>query len=520
MFERRQSGILLHPTSLPGPQGSGDFGPGARHFIDWLAVAGQALWQVLPLTPSGPGDSPYAGVSAFAGNPLLVALEPLLAQGWLTRDELVDAHGPFDDQRVDFGRVVPFRLDRLGRAAAAFFARANPAQRATYEAWCAAEAEWLEDYALFMAIDTHVQRAHGHRPWSRWEPALARREPAALAAARRALGDSVALWKFVQWCFDTQWAEVRAHARLRQVAVVGDLPIFVAHHSADCWARPDLYHLDEHFEPKVVAGVPPDFFSATGQRWGNPLYDWDAMQRDGFAWWIARLKRQFAWADAVRIDHFRGFAGYWEIPASCPTAIEGRWVPAPGHALFTAIEQALGRLPIIAEDLGLITADVVALRDGFNLPGMRILQFGFSGAADHAFLPHNYSANTVAYTGTHDNDTVLGWWHGATDRERAFARTYLGSSSDGRDLPARMGHVLMQSIARTVLFPLQDVLGLDGMHRMNIPGQLGHWRWRFRWDYVPADTADRLASLGAACGRAPLGRLRLPDWPAGGVKPA
>jgi 4-alpha-glucanotransferase len=304
------------------------------------------------------------------------------------------------------------------------------------------------------------------------------------------------------------------------VAVVGDLPIFVAHHSADCWARPDLYHLDAALQPRVVAGVPPDFFSATGQRWGNPLYDWAAMKRDGFAWWIARLKRQFGWADCVRIDHFRGFAGYWEIPATCPTAIEGRWVPAPGHALFTAIEQALGRLPIIAEDLGVITPDVVALRDAFGLPGMRILQFGFSGDAGHAFLPHNYIPNTVVYSGTHDNDTALGWWAGATGREREFARVFLDCRADGSDVHLQMIRAVSGSVARTVLFPLQDVLGLDTTHRMNIPGKMGCWEWRFGWDLVDPDAAERMAALGAAFGRAPLERLSLSAWPEDSPRPA
>jgi 4-alpha-glucanotransferase len=500
-LDQRTSGVLLHVTSLPGPHGIGDFGPAAFHFVDWLAGAGQRLWQVLPLTPIGPGDSPYQSVSAFAGSPLMVALEPLVERGWLPAPD-AEAAG-FDPRRVDYGRVVPWRMARVREAAAGFFAAATPAERAAFETWCGNESGWLDDYALFMALEA----VHTGAAWWQWPAPLARREPAALAAARRVQADEVAFWCFVQWCFDTQLAELKRHANARGVGIVGDLPIFVAHHSADCWARPELYHLDIDFQPTVVAGVPPDFFSATGQRWGNPLYHWERMADDGYRWWTARVRRMLAQADVFRIDHFRGFAAYWEIAADCPTAIDGRWVLGPGKALFDAIEAELGRLPIIAEDLGVITPDVEALRDGCGFPGMRILQFAFGGDGSHTYLPHNYGPGSVVYTGTHDNDTTLGWWRGAaSETERRNASVYLGlPSGDDTGVTGAMVRAAATSVARTAIFPLQDVLGLDGSHRMNVPGQMGgNWGWRFEWSMV-GEAGRALGELTAISGRAPLG---------------
>jgi len=504
----RASGVLLHITSLPGPHGIGDFGPAAFHFVDWLAGAGQSVWQTLPLTPIGPGNSPYQSVSAFAGSPLMVALEPLVERGWLAAPVL--PAGGFNAERVDFGAVAPWRLAQLRLAAAGFQAGASAAERHEFNNWCAAEVHWLDDYTLFMALEA----AHAGQPWWNWGAALAGRDPAALADARATHAGEIAFWQFVQWCFDTQWAAVKAHAHQRGVAIMGDLPIFIAHHSADCWARPDLYFLDDAFQPTVVAGVPPDFFSATGQRWGNPLYRWDRMAAEGYAWWAARTRRALAQADVFRIDHFRGFAGYWEIPASCPTAIEGRWVPGPGQPLFDAIEAAVGRLPIVAEDLGVITPDVAALRDGCGFPGMRILQFGFGDDAGNAFLPHNYVAATVAYSGTHDNDTARGWWHGASERERSYAAALLGCGE--ADVHTAMIWALSASVATLVVFPMQDVLGLGNDARMNLPGTMGdaNWAWRFEWRHVGSEPAERLARLAAATGRAPLDRLALPVYPA------
>jgi len=510
-LNQRASGVLLHPTSLPGPHGSGDFGPGAFHFVDWLASAGQRLWQLLPTHPPGPGHSPYQSVSAFAGSELMVALEPLVERGWLTA-----ATPPaFPAHEADWAQVAPWRMQRLREAAAGFFARATRAERDAFDAWCAREAGWLDDYALFMAIDRAHRARGGEGGWWAWDAPLAARELPALAAAARELADETAFWRFAQWCFDTQWAALHAYARERGVAVMGDLPIFVAHHSADCWARPDLYFLDAHFQPTVVAGVPPDYFSATGQRWGNPLYRWERMAADGFAWWTARIRRALSLADVCRIDHFRGFAGYWEIPAGCPTAVDGRWVPGPGAALFEALEAALGRLPIVAEDLGVITPDVVALRERFGFPGMRVLQFAFGDDAGNPFLPHHYQPATFVYTGTHDNDTTVGWWHRCSPREGAFAAAYLGCD-DGQPVHWAMIRAACTSVANWVVFPLQDVLGLDGRHRMNVPGTVqGNWRWRFDWTMVGPEPGRRLGAITAASGRAPLAHLALPKHPAG-----
>jgi 4-alpha-glucanotransferase len=527
----RRSGVLLHISSLPGPHGIGDFGPDAYRFVDWLEAAGQRVWQLLPLTPIGPGDSPYQSVSAFAGSPLMVALEPLLAKGWLADVDLPAL--PFEARRADYGRIVPWRDAHLRRAAAGFEAQADAADLAAFHAWCAAQAHWLEDYALFMALEKAHRARGGEGGWWAWDTPLATRDGAALVAARQQHVAEIAFQKFVQWCFDTQWLEVKAYANRKGIELMGDLPIFVAHHSADCWARPDLYFLDERGQPTVVAGVPPDFFSATGQRWGNPLYHWNRMAADGYRWWLDRIRRALEQADIFRIDHFRGFAAYWEIPASCPTAIEGSWVPGPGADFFAAVEQALGRLPIVAEDLGIITPDVDALRESFRLPGMRILQFAFGDDARNAYLPHRYVPGTVVYTGTHDNDTTLGWWHTASEREQAFVRAYLGidalaagtapagGATAGPGVPApaapatlpEVPWALMRaastSVADLALFPLQDVLGLDGSHRMNTPGTMGgNWAWRFDWSMVPAEAGTVLARMTAASGRCEMaGRL-------------
>ena len=499
----RECGVVLHVTSLPGPHGSGDFGPGAYRWIDWLAQAAQGVWQVLPLQPPGPGHSPYQSVSAFAGSPFMVALEPLVEAGWLAPF----APPAFDAARIDHAAVLPWRMARLREAAQGWAARASADQRAAHARWCAAEAGWLDDYALFMALE----RAHAGRPWWQWPAALARRDGDALAAARVEQADEIDFWRFVQGCFETQWRALRTHARTRGVAILGDLPIFVAHHSADCWARPDLYFLDADFQPTVVAGVPPDFFSAEGQRWGNPLYRWDRMAADGQRWWIARVARALAQADRFRIDHFRGFAAYWEVPADCPTAIGGRWVGGPGQALFDTLEAALGALPIVAEDLGVVTPDVEALRDACGYPGMRVLQFAFGETADHPFLPHRYVPNTVVYTGTHDNDTSLGWWQAAGARERAFVGAYLGADS-AEPIGRRLIRLACQSVARLAMAPLQDVLGLDGRHRLNTPGSMGgdNWCWRVEAAQLEPAAAAWLAGVAAATDRAPFERLQLP----------
>ena len=500
-LNHRSAGVLLHITSLPGPHGIGDFGPEAFHFVDWLVSAGQHVWQLLPMTPIGPGDSPYQSVSAFAGSPLMVALEPLVARGWLPAPTLPE--GGFDAARVDYARVVPWRLAQLRRAAAGFFAQAGADDRAAFADWCASQADWLADYALFMALAA----AHEGQFWWQWPAAERARDAQALTDARATHADEIAFWQFVQWSFDVQWAAVKAYANARDVAIMGDLPIFVAHHSADCWARPELYELDADFQPAVVAGVPPDAFTAEGQRWGNPLYRWDRMATDGYAWWTQRVRRALAQTDVFRIDHFRGFSAYWEVPASCPTAMEGHWVAGPGRALFDALAAALGELPIVAEDLGIITPDVTALREACGFPGMSVLQFAFGDDAKNLYLPHHITPASVVYTGTHDNDTTRGWWHSATPHERAYAAAYLAAGAD--DIHWAMIRAASNSVALTAVFPLQDVLGLDGAHRMNMPGSpTGNWAWRFDWSMVGSEPGRVLGLVTAASGRGPFSLLR------------
>ncbi len=494
----RASGILLHPTSLPGPHGSGDLGPSAYHFIDWLALAGQRLWQVLPLGGLGPGHSPYMSSSAFAGNLMLIDLQDLQRQGWLTAEQLQPDAG-FEAARVNFDAVLPWRMTRLASAAQAFGQGGEPRAQADFEDFQQAERAWLPDYALYMALS----EALGEGDWTRWPTALRRREATALAAARQTHAGRIQFWAFCQWRFFRQWAALRRHAHDKGVRLVGDAPIFIAHQSADVWAHPQLFLLDDQGRPGVVAGVPPDYFSATGQRWGNPLYDWPAHQASGFDWWIARIRHSLAMVDVLRIDHFRGFEDYWEIPASEPTAIHGRWVRGPGAALFEALHTALGAMPIIAEDLGIITPEVERLRRQFGFPGMRILHFAFGGAPDNPYLPHNYEANTVAYTGTHDNNTTQGWWAQASVQERDHLWAYLDlRPGDEADLHWKLIQACCASVADTVIHPMQDVLGLPAQCRMNTPGTAeGNWGWRFEWSQVQPWHAGRLAAICQRYGR-------------------
>ena len=500
----RQNGILLHPSSLPGPHGSGDLGAAAYHFVDWLVTAGQSLWQVLPLGSVGPGNSPYISPSAFAGNELLIDLKQLHDAGWLSDADL-KAIPAFPEGRVDYAAVRGFRVEHLRRAAKRFLERRKEPQQAAFAAFCANAADWLEDYALFMALD----RAHGgdSRMWQDWPAALAHREPDALSAAQHEHADEINFWKFCQWRFHEQWAALRHYANERHIQIVGDLPIFVAGHSADVWANPELFDLDEHGHPRVVAGVPPDYFSATGQRWGNPLYRWSAHAAQGYRWWVERMRQTMKLCDMVRIDHFRGFESFWEIPATAATAIHGQWRPGPGEAVFAAMRHELsdgqGRLPIIAEDLGIITPEVNALRQAIGLPGMRILQFAFDGDANNPYLPHNYEVNTVVYTGTHDNDTTRGWWESLGRKARDHVRAYLGiGKDDDEGIHWQLIRLACSSVAAFCVIPMQDVLGLDSAHRMNDPslGQ-GSWEWRFRWKQVNESHARRLAELARLYGR-------------------
>jgi len=489
----RSSGILLHPTSLPGPYGIGDLGPEAHAFVDFLAAAGQRVWQVLPLTPTGYGDSPYQGFSAFAGNPFLVSPQRLHESGLLTAADLA-AVPTAADGPVDYGAVIPRRWAMLTRAADAL--SHQPAALAAFETWRESQA-WLPDFSLFMAL----KDAHDGWSWDRWPDALRRREPAALASARESLRERITRHEVAQWMFHAQWAELSAHAHERDIALIGDAPIFVSHDSADVWTRPDLFHLDEAGRPSVVAGVPPDYFSALGQLWGNPLYRWDRLATEGFGWWIERLRTQLALVDRVRLDHFIGFHNYYEIPADAPDARTGRWQPGPGSALFVALERALGTLPVLAEDLGEVSPEVFALRDRHGFPGMRILQFGFGSDANNPFLPHRFeSPHCVAYTGTHDNDPVRGWWDSAPEPERDRARRYLGR--DGSDIAWDLVRAGSASVADTFVVQMQDLLSLGSEARMNLPGRpAGNWQWRLAPGQASPAIAERLLAITATYGR-------------------
>jgi 4-alpha-glucanotransferase len=497
----RSAGLLLHPTSLPGPFGIGDLGPGAWRWIDFVADAGCRWWQVLPLGPTGYRDSPYQSFSSFAGNPLLISPEALLEDGLLSAADLADAPA-FGDGPVDFGRVYAWKGPLLDRAAGRLLAAAPDGPRAAlaadFAAYCEREAAWLDTYALFTAI----KRAHGGGSWVDWPQPLRDADPGALAAARAEHHVAMGHEAFRQWSFARQWTALRAHARSRDVALIGDAPIFVAHDSADVWANRELFRLDAEGRPTVVAGVPPDYFSKTGQLWGNPLYRWEAHATEGYAWWIARMKAVLRLVDLVRLDHFRGFAGYWEVPGGAPTAESGSWMPGPGETFLAALERGLGGLPLIAEDLGEITPDVFALRDRFALPGMRILQFAFSDPKN-PFLPHHYARNCVAYTGTHDNETIAGWHTHAPAAERAFLEAYRGPSSGSAawDL-IRMG---WSSVAALAITTPQDLLEQGDDGRINFPGkEAGNWTWRLpaRFDgAATAGLAARLRRLGVVYGR-------------------
>ena len=502
----RASGILLHPTSLPGRFGIGDLGPAAYRFADFLGESGQSLWQVLPLGPTGYGDSPYACYSAFAGNTLLVSPEKLVTDGLLSQAELEQVESVPDD-RVDFGRAHAIKDELLGRAFARYQRTTNTDFRSEFETFSEQNASWLSDYALFRALKS----LHGGKPWHEWEPALVRREPATVAAAKTSLHEDIEAHKFAQFLFFKQWFELKAHCNERGIRLIGDVPIFVAQDSADVWTNPEQFKLDGNGLPTVVAGVPPDYFSATGQYWGNPLYNWERMLGDEFKWWIERVQAVLQTVDIARIDHFRGFAACWEIPGGDSTAERGRWVEVPGRALFKAIRKALGELPIIAEDLGVITPDVEKLRDDFGFPGMRILQFAFSSDTKNIDLPHNYHRNVVVYTGTHDNDTTLGWFNsvagaGSTrsakqiTAERDFCLKYL--HTDGAEIHWDFIRAVLASVADTAILPLQDLLGLGNEARMNLPNSTqGNWTWRFREDALTDTQAARLRDLTATYGR-------------------
>jgi 4-alpha-glucanotransferase len=473
---KRASGILLHPTSLPGKYGIGDIGPQAHEWLDFLARSGCTLWQVLPLGPTGYGDSPYQCFSAFAGNPYLISPEALLSEDLLHSDDLAELPD-FPPGQVDFGTLIPWKLGVLDRSYQRFKSLASPALRQAFYDFQEAQATWLIDFALFMAL----KEAHAGRPWTTWEPPLRNREEKALSEARQKYEVDIRRQMYRQFLFFRQWSGLHAHAGDLGIRIIGDLPIFVAHDSADVWAHPELFFLDNKGVPTVQAGVPPDYFSPTGQLWGNPLYRWEVHAANGYAWWLERISAVLSTVDIVRIDHFRGFAGYWEVPQNAKTAENGRWVPGPGPSFFQTVQNALGALPIIAEDLGVITPDVVALREQFDLPGMKILQFAFGGGPNDPYLPHNFPPQCVVYTGTHDNDTSCGWYERVSSQENDFFRRYF--ARDGKDVSWDMIRGAWSSVAVFALAPMQDFLSLGNEARMNQPGNpRGNWTWRMPSD--------------------------------------
>ena len=497
----RSSGILLHPTSLPGGFGIGDLGAAAYEFADFLSSGGQSIWQMLPLGPTGYGDSPYQCFSAFAGNPALISLARLVDLGWLHAKD-VDDVPEFSAEQVEYERVNQFKQRKLSQAFQEFARAAPESEKLKLAEFKNAERGWLADFALFRAL----KGKFGGVAWPKWERQFALRDPDALAKARAELAYEIAEQEFLQFVFFEQWESLKCYCGERTIRVMGDLPIYVAHDSADVWVHPEYFHLDAEGNATKVAGVPPDYFSASGQLWGNPIYRWDQMAVDGYSWWVERFRAAFRMFDMLRVDHFRGFEAYWEVPGGETTAQNGKWVKGPGAELFAAVEAKLGKLPIVAENLGVITAGVEAIRERFGFPGMAILQFAFGNDPQGpSFRPHNYPRNLLAYTGTHDNDTVMGWWTSKPGKgsirseedirkEREFTRVYL--NLDRESVNWAFIRTLMGSVADTVIFPLQDALGLGSEARVNTPGTAtGNWRWRLRGELVTAELAERLKEM-------------------------
>lgn len=494
----RAAGVLLHPTSLPSRYAIGDLGQSAYTFVDFLVQSKQSLWQILPLGPTGYGDSPYQSFSAFAGNPMLISPDRLAYDGYLP-GALLEQVPDFPADKVDYGWAIDYKQQLFREAFAHFRAHGSGGQRDAFTRFCLESRSWLDDFALFMALKQHFAEREGG-VWHLWPTTIRQRDAAALQQWRTQLSDEIAYVQFLQFLFFSQWLDLKRYANERGIRIVGDVPIFVAMDSADVWANPHLFWLNEDSTPQFIAGVPPDYFSATGQRWGNPLYRWERMAETDYAWWVARLKATFIQVDIVRIDHFRGFEAYWEIPASEPTAVKGRWVKGPDAAFFEAMARQLGELPIIAEDLGLITPEVVALRDNFDFPGMKILQFGFGGERNSNFLPHTFPQNCVVYTGTHDNDTTIGWYHSASPAEQQHMCRY--ANSNGSDPAWDMMRIAFASVADLAVVPMQDVLRQGGAARMNYPGRAGgNWQWRYRAEQLNHELAHALRDLTELFGR-------------------
>ena len=502
----RASGVLLHPTSLPGRFGIGDFGDEAYQFVDFLAGGGQTYWQVLPLGQTGYGDSPYQCFSAFAGNLLLISPEKIVEDGFLNPGDLRDAPN-FAREKVDYGGVLDYKTGLLKKAFAKFRETTDHQIINLFHTFCGFNAAWLEDYALYRAI----KFANNQVSWQEWESGLKLRDPNAIAEARKTLDDEIFAEKFYQFLFFKQWEQLKTYANGKGIKIIGDVPIFIALDSCDVWCAPEQFKLNEDGSPAVVAGVPPDYFSKTGQLWGNPIYNWDQMRTEGFRWWIERIRFTLKMVDIVRIDHFRGFAASWEVPGGDQTAELGNWVNVPGKELFGALRHALGDLPILAEDLGVITPDVEDLRDSFGFPGMRILQFAWSGDAQNLDLPHNYIKNCCVYTGTHDNDTTVGWFEskagaGSTragqqiEKERKFCLDYL--NTNGAEIHWDFIRAVLASVADTAVVPMQDLLGLGNEARMNLPASnSGNWQWRCKSDYFKNEIAEKLNKLTEMYGR-------------------
>jgi 4-alpha-glucanotransferase len=498
MLFPRSSGILLHPTSLPGRYGIGDLGLEAYQFVDFLARSAQQLWQILPLSPTGLGNSPYMSFSTMAGNPLLISLDVLKENGLLNEGDLLEVPD-FPLEQVDFERVTAWKMPLLRKACQNFAQKANRIQQKEFEGFCRGKAGWLEDYALFMALSEAQEGAI----WTDWSSELRHRQAEVLAQCRHELKGEIYLHKFLQFEFFRQWSELKRYANDQNIQIIGDLPIYVAHNSADVWSHPEIFKLDPKTgEPTEIAGVPPDYFSATGQLWGNPIYDWEQLEATNFDWWVRRIREILSHVDLIRIDHFRGLEAYWSVPAGEETAMNGKWVKAPGYALFNAIQKRLGSLPIIAEDLGTITPEVEALRDRFEFPGMKILQFAFGSDANNPYLPFNVTPNSIIYTGTHDNNTSIGWYcENASDDERLRLRQYLGCASTDT-IVWDLIRLALSSVANQAIIPLQDVLSLGSDARMNTPSKGdGNWIWRYRSEALTEECSNRLREMVMIYGR-------------------
>ncbi|MBK1986660.1 4-alpha-glucanotransferase [Sphaerospermopsis aphanizomenoides BCCUSP55] len=495
----RSSGILLHPSSFPSRFGIGDLGLEAYRFIDFLKNSYQQYWQVLPLGPTGYGNSPYMCYSAMAGNYFLISPEKLVNEGLLVAEDFANLPA-FSADKVNFEQVIPVKVNLLKKASENFKHHATEIQRKAFHTFCNTRGYWLNNYALFMAL----KDARNGASWNNWEPELAKREPAVLARIEQELAQEIFYYKFIQYEFFRQWSELKNYANQNGIEIIGDIPIYVAHDSADVWANPDIFALDEETgAAALMAGVPPDYFSATGQLWGNPVYKWEELQKQDFKWWVQRFEAMLDYVDIIRIDHFRGFEAFWAVPQGEETAINGEWIEAPGVAFFEVIKQKLGKLPILAEDLGIITPEVEALRDQFEFPGMKVLHFAFGSDPGNPFLPFNYPRNAVVYTGTHDNDTTVGWFNTANDYEKQNLLLYLGSiSPDGINWD--LIRLALSSIANQAIIPLQDVLGLGTEARMNYPSTAeGNWEWRYQSGVLTQELSDRLKIITKLYGRAP-----------------